>query len=149
MKRFLAALLLALSLGGSALADDRRVTLTLDGRPVSRNSGVAVARDGVIYADVVDLTRAFNGLLTFHGPATLVTIDGKTATFTAGSRTAQINQGAIMMRGQAFMRNGDLFVPLDFFVTQVAGAKLRVNRALTKADIYVNANPLSFTSRRP
>ncbi len=64
-----------------------------------------------------------------------------TATFTAGSRTATLQQGAPTMRGQIFLRNGDFFVPLDFFITQVAGAKVQIDPAQTKANIYVNANP--------
>lgn len=147
MTRLLAALLcaltLALGVGGPASAADKTVKLTLDGRPVDRAGGVAVARNGVVYANLVDLVKSFNGLLTFQGAGAVVSIGAVTATFTAGSRTAKVGEGAQTMRGQTFLRNGDLFVPLDFFVTQVAGAKVKIDPSLSRADIRVNANPLS------
>jgi glutamine cyclotransferase len=123
------------------LASDRDVKLTLDGRPVDRIGGVAVVRNGVVYADVVPLVKSFDGLLTFQGNAVVVTIHGITGRFTDGSRTALINGGAVTMRGQTFKRNGDWYVPLETFITQIAKAKVRVNAAQTQADISVNANP--------
>ncbi|HEX3550883.1 MAG TPA: stalk domain-containing protein [Candidatus Elarobacter sp.] len=143
MKRALAGLLLAatVAVASPALAADRAVGLTLDGRPVDRAGGVAVLHNGVIYGDVVDLVKSFDGLLTFQGNAVAVTINGVNARFTTGSRTAMINDGAVTMEGQAFVRNGDIFVPLNTFVTRVAQAKLRVNPARTHADIFVNASP--------
>lgn len=147
MTRLFAALLCALTLalgaGAPASAADRVVKLTLDGRPVDRAGGVAVARNGVVYANLVDLVKSFDGLLTFQGRGAVVTLNGVTASFTPGSRTAKIGEGAQTMKGQTFVRNGDLFVPLDFFVTQVARAKLTVDPAQTRADIRVNANPVS------
>ncbi len=145
MTRLLAAFLCALVLGlaAPASAADKNVKLTLDGRPVDRSGGIAVARGGVVYADVVDLVKAFDGLLTFHGNAVEVTIDSVTATFSAGSRTALLQEGSATMPGQVFRRNGDFYVPLGFFITRVAKAKLRTDPALTRADIYVNASPLS------
>ena len=47
------------------------------------------------------------------------------------------------MRGPAFLRNGDLYVPLDTFITRVANAKVRISPDQKQADIFVNANPLS------
>jgi hypothetical protein len=141
--RLLAAILLVFSLAAPALAKDSPVTLTLDGRPVDRHGGVAVAHNGLVYADVVDLVKSFNGLLTFHGNAVLVTIHGTTARFTVGSRTALIDQGSVQMRGATFRRNGDIYVPLEFFITRVARAKVQIDKSLAHARIYVNANPLS------
>jgi hypothetical protein len=143
VNRLLAAVLLSFSLAAPALAMDSPVALTLDGRPVDRHGGIAVAHQGIVYADVVDLVKAFNGLLTFHHDAALVTIQGTTARFTLGSRTALIDQGSVVMRGPAFRRNGDIYVPLEFFVTRVARAKVRIDKSLAHARIYVNANPLS------
>ncbi|HEY0383991.1 MAG TPA: hypothetical protein VGC72_17490 [Candidatus Elarobacter sp.] len=142
MKRLLTALALGIALLApttSALAADRDVKLTLDGRPVDRAGGVAVLRNGVVYADVVPLIKSFDGLLTFQGNAVVVTIHGITGRFTEGSRTALINQGAVTMRGQTFKRNGDWYVPLETFITQIAKAKLHVNAAQTQADISVNS----------
>ncbi|MDQ6944270.1 MAG: hypothetical protein M3169_17370 [Candidatus Eremiobacteraeota bacterium] len=144
MKRLLTALALGLALlapNTSALAADREVKLTLDGRPVDRAGGIAVVRNGIVYADVVPLVKSFDGLLTFQGNAVVVTIHGITGRFTDGSRTALINAGAVTMRGQTFKRNGDWYVPLETFITNVAKAKVRVNAAQTQADISVNANP--------
>ena len=142
MKSLTAALALAMALLAAlpGLAADRNVKLTLDGRPVDRAGGVAMLRNGVIYADVVPLVKSFDGLLTFQGNAVVVSIHGVTGRFTEGSRTALINQGAVTMRGQTLKLNGDFYVPLDTFITRVALAKLRVNPAQTQADIYVNTS---------
>jgi hypothetical protein len=141
MTRPIAALAAALMLFAAvpASAADRAVKLTLDGRPVDRAGGVAVLHNGVLYANVVPLVKSFDGLLTFQGKAVVVTINGVTGRFTEGSRTALINDGAVTMPGQTFKRDGDLYVPLDVFVTQIAKAKLRTNPARTQADIFVNA----------
>jgi hypothetical protein len=142
----LAASLLALALLASArpaFAADQAIKLRLDGRPVDRAGGVAVLHNGVVYADVVVLVKSFNGLLTFQGNAVEVSIGTTTARFTVGSRTMTIDQGAVTMGGQTFMRNGDIFVPLVPFITQLAHAKVNIDRAAGRADILVNANPLS------
>ncbi len=146
MKRFAAILALALSLAAAnapAFAADRDVKLTLDGRPVDRAGGVATLHNGVVYGNVVSLVKSFNGLLTFQGDAVEVSIGTTVARFTAGSRTMKLGEGAETMRGPAFKRNGDFYVPLDAFVTRVANAKLTVDRAQTHADINVNSNPQS------
>jgi hypothetical protein len=143
MNKLLTALALGIALlapSVSAFAADREVKLTLDGRAVDRAGGVAVVRNGVVYADVVPLVKSFDGLLTFQGNAVVVTIHGITGRFTDGSRTALINDGAVTMRGQTFKRNGDWYVPLDTFITQIAKAKVRVNAAQTQADISVNSS---------
>ena len=144
MKRLSAALLASLMLAaaGPALAADSPVKLRLDGRPVDRAGGVAVIHNGVVYADVVDLVKSFNGLLTFQGSAVQVSIGTTSARFTVGSRTVTINDGALTMPGQTFQRNGDIYVPLATFVTQVAHAQVRIDRARKTADILVNASPL-------
>jgi hypothetical protein len=143
MNKLLTALALGIALlapSVSAFAADREVKLTLDGRAVDRAGGVAVVRNGVVYADVVPLVKSFDGLLTFQGNAVVVTIHGITGRFTDGSRTALINDGAVTMRGQTFKRNGDWYVPLETFITQIAKAKVRVNAAQTQADISVNSS---------
>ena len=143
MKRILTALVAALALLAAvpALAADRPVKLTLDGRPVDSAGGVAVLHGGVVYADVVPLVKSFNGLLTFQGDAVVVTINGVTGRFTPGSRTALINDGAVTMPGQTFKRDGDLYVPLEIFVTRVAKARVKFDSSKTHADIAVNASP--------
>ncbi len=127
MIRILAAIVLGVALTGPALAADRVLRLTIDGRPVDRNG-------------VIDLVKSFNGLVTFQGPALVVTISGVTATFTNGSRTAKVGQGAVMMRGPAILREREMFVPLDTFVTRLTNAKVRLSRDRTQADILVNVS---------
>ena len=146
MTRAAAVLFLALALAGStipAFAGDRAVKLSLDGRPVDRAGGVALVRNGVVYADLIDLVKSFDGLLTFQGSAIEVSIGTTVARFTVGSRTVMIDQGAITMPGQTLKLNGDIYVPLSTFVVQVAHARLRVDATQTHAEIFVNANPLS------
>jgi hypothetical protein len=146
MTRLAVALLLALALAGSSspvFAADRVVKLSLDGRPVDRAGGVALVRHGVVYADLVDLVKSFDGLLTFQGNAVEVSIGTTVARFTIGSRTVMIDQGAITMPGQTLKLNGDIYVPLSTFVVDLAHAKLRVDATQTHADIFVNSNPLS------
>ena len=138
MIRILAAIALGIALTGPAAAGDRVVRLTIDGRPVDRNGGSAVLHNGIVYADVIDLVKSFNGLVTFQGPALVVTITGVTATFTNGSRTAKVGDGSVVMRGPAFMREREMFVPLDTFVTRLTTAKVRLNRDRTQADILVS-----------
>ena len=140
MIRILAAIVLGVALTGPALAADRVLRLTIDGRPVDRNGGSAVMHNGIVYADVIDLVKSFNGLVTFQGPALVVTISGVTATFTNGSRTAKVGQGAVMMRGPAILREREMFVPLDTFVTRLTNAKVRLSRDRTQADILVNVS---------
>jgi len=146
MTRLAAALVLALTLAGAscpASAADRVVKLSLDGRPVDRAGGVAFVHNGVVYADLIDLVKSFNGLLTFQGNAVEVSIGTTVARFTIGSHTVMIDQGSLAMPGQTLSRNGDVYVPLATFVNDVAHAKLRVDSSQKHADIFVNSNPLS------
>ena len=141
MKRISTIALLALTMTGSALAADQIVHLTLDGRPVDRAGGVAMRHHGIVYADLRDLVRAFNGLVTYQGQKSVVSVGTHVATFTLGSRTMLLDQGALMMKGQPFVRNGDVYVPLDAFVRNLARARVTYSGA--NADIRVNANPIS------
>lgn len=143
MKKLLTALALTLTLAAPlaapARAADAIVALTLDGRPVDTRGPSAMRHGGVVYGNVVNLVKSFDGLLTFQGNAVVVTIHGITGRFTEGSRTAIINDGAVTMSGRTFRYNGDIYVPLDTFVTGVAKAKLSLNAAKTRADITVNS----------
>jgi hypothetical protein len=144
VKKLLTALALTLMLAAPlapARAADSTVALTLDGRPVDTRGPSAMKHAGTVYGNVVNLTKTFDGLLTFQGNAVVVTINGVTGRFTEGSRTALVNDGAVTMPGRAYRSNGDFYVPLDTFVTRVAKAKLRLNAAQTRADIFVNTSP--------
>jgi hypothetical protein len=129
----------ALSLTARASAADSVVELTLDGRPVDRHAGAAVLHHGLIFADAVDLTRCFDGLITLlRSGAATITIGPNTATFTPGSSRATVNARAIALPAAPFTRNGDLFVPLDAFITSIAGANVRYSNLRHHADIRVN-----------
>lgn len=136
----IASLALAVILLAAAPAD-RNVILTLDGRPVDRKGGIAVLRSGVVYADVVDLVKSFNGLLTFQGRSVVITIGSAYGKFTIGSPTAKIGRTVVALPGRPFVRNGDIYVPLTAFVRGVAHAKVTIAPDRRSADIAVNPNP--------
>lgn len=141
MKRIATIALLALIMTLPALAADQLIHLTLDGRPLDRAGGVALRHGGVVYADLRDLVKTFNGLVTYQGPKAVVSVGTHVGTFTVGGRTMLLDQGAVTLRGRPFMRNGDVYVPLDAFVRSLAHASVTYNG--TSADIHVNANPIS------
>jgi hypothetical protein len=58
-------------------------------------------------------------------------------------RGASVDGAQVMLPGAPFMRNGDLYVPLQFFITRIASARVQFNGDRTRADIRVNSNPLS------
>ena len=125
-----------------ALADDAAVKLTLDGRPVDHNTGIAVLHRGGIFADAIDLTKCFDGFISLRrdGSAT-ITIGPNTATFRPGSRHAIINAMVVELTAAPLMRNGDLYVPLAAFIAQVAMVKMRADTARHRADILVSFGP--------
>lgn len=147
MRRTIAALAAMLALAVvpvASLAKDHLVALTLDGRPVDRAGGNAVWRAGVVYADTVDITKSFNGLYSFQkGGGAIITIGANTGTFQPATLRASINKTALTMPGKPFVRDGEIYVPLDFFIRHMTDAKVQINAAKTHADIRVNANPLS------
>ena len=148
MMRTLAALFIGFALCGPlvcapARAADTIVKLTLDGRPVDRSSGSAILHGGIVYGNLVDLVRSFDGVLTFQHDVTVVSVNGATATFTVDSATAKLGVATVPMRGPVFIHDGDVFVPLEFFITRVVNAKVRISPDQSRADIYVNSNPLS------
>ncbi len=145
MRRVLLAVAIAAASTLPARAADTVVHLTLDNRPVDRAGGVAVMRDGVTFGDAVDLAKSFDGAITYRGTdnrTAEITIGNNTATFAAGSPAALLNAKRVALGATPFMRNGDLYIPLGFFVSHVASARLRVDNVTHHANIYVNANPL-------
>jgi hypothetical protein len=143
MKRvsFSVAVAAALVFAASAVAGaaDSLVRLTLDGRPVDRAGGIAVLHNKVVLADVIDLTKAFDGLLTFpNRQSVTVTINGTTVRFRVGSAIAVANDKPFRMAAAPIMHNGDIFVPLQTFAT-LGGA--RVNLSKGRADLRISVNP--------
>jgi hypothetical protein len=141
MKRLAAALAAVLLTSAPALAKDHLVTLTMDGRPVDRVRGIALLHDGVVYADSIDLVKTFEGLVTFGGNSERIVIKNHIGTFTSGTHNAVVDGKRVVLPGAPFMRAGDLYVPLEFFIARIASARVRF--APGQADIRVNLNPLS------
>ncbi len=132
-----AALFLAAAVASDAA--DPIVRLTLDGRPVDRTGGIAVLHNGVVLADVVDLTKAFDGLLTFPDTKSVtVTVNGTTVRFRVGSATAVANDKPFRMRTAPIVHNGDIFVPLQTFAT-LGGATVNLTKG--RADLRISVNP--------
>ncbi|MBC5809819.1 MAG: hypothetical protein GIW95_03045 [Candidatus Eremiobacteraeota bacterium] len=137
MKRSLAVLavtLFAVSLGYArpAVAADAVYTLTIDGRPLTppgKPTG-ALSHGGVVYVDVVQITKAFSGLLTFGsgGSTVTVSVGHKTATFIAGKTTADFGGTTKALSGKPFVIDGDLFVPLSA-VAALTNSKFSISPA--------------------
>jgi len=141
MKRLVIALAAVLLTLAPALAKDHLVKLTMDGRAVDRIGGIALLHDGVVYADSIDLVKTFDGLVTFSGNSLKIEIRSHVGTFTAGKRRATVDGAPVMLPGAPFLRNGDLYVPLDYFIRHIAGARVRFSPG--RADVLVNMNPRS------
>ena len=118
-------------------AADVPVVLTLDGRPVSKRPGMAVRHNGVLFVDVVDLTKVFDGLLVFDGPRTVkIALRGHTATFTVGSPAARIDGKKTKLPAAPLLRNGDIYIPMSVMVGPRTGIGLNVIDP-THADLHV------------
>ena len=142
MKRLAALALLLCTTALPAFAADGVVHLTLDGRPVDKHGGIAVMHGGTVFVDAVDMTKTFNGLISMRtGGSATITIQGSTGAFVPGSTTTVVN-GVKARIPAPFMRGGDLFIPLNFFITRLTRAKVRIDAARRRADILVNASPM-------
>jgi hypothetical protein len=124
-----AALLVAAAsfgFGARASAADAVVELTLDGRPVDRHAGSAILHHGFVFADAIDLTKCFDGFITLlPGGAATITIGPNTGTFRPGLRRATINAMLVALPAAPFIHDGDLFVPLEPFIKDIAAASVR------------------------
>src|ERR1700684_985014 len=100
-------------------AADRAYTILIDGRPMTENpkDTGGLFHDGVVFVDVVELTRAYNGLVTFadHGRTMTISIGKRTATFKKGRPFAVVNGGAVKLSGPPFISEGDFYVPITAF----------------------------------
>jgi hypothetical protein len=120
------AALMAVAWALPSLAADVPYTILLDGRPLTpRSSGTgALARNGVVFVDVVVATKTFSGLLTFAdaGNTVRLSIQHQTAVFRVGKR-AQFDGKVRVLPGAPFKVNGDIYVPL-VTVARLGGATL-------------------------
>ena len=136
--------LVALSaLPSAALAADRPLDLTMGGRPISRTGPVAFFHGGVAYVSANELVRAYGGLTSQTGGATSITLGPRTAIFTPGSSVVRVDRAPLTMPAPALVSSGSLYVPLEFFVSNVARGTVRINAGSGTADITVVTSPTS------
>lgn len=140
MKRVLATVLLAGSLGAPALAADRPLTVTIEGRPVTSGSSMARVRDGVAYARLTELVRTYNGIASTTNGATTVTVRSRRATFVPGSGFVVLGGTRMRLAHPAFTDGGVLYVPLAFFVKRVGGGRIAIDPSMSSADISIARN---------
>jgi hypothetical protein len=138
VKRTLLAAVAAILLTVAPALADAPVVLTFDGRPLDRHPGAALLHNGVVYADVVDLTRALDGVLSFPTRRSVeILVDGNVGTFTVGRPVMALNRGSAKIDGAPFVHDGDIYVPLRAFVVRLAQRRVTANAAHTRADIQV------------
>lgn len=136
--------LVAISASSAAVfAADRALALTIDGRPISRTEPVALFHDGVAYASAIELVRSYGGITSQTGGATAITLGSRVAIFTPGSSIGQVDGARLTMPAPAFVTGGSLYVPLTFFVTQVAGGTVRIDTVAGTAAITLGPSPTS------
>ncbi len=120
-----------------AAAVDQRVSLTLDGRPVSTRS-VALVRNGVLFVDCIDVTRVFDGLLVFERRGVRISVRGHTESFRLGSLIAVVDKTNVRLRVAPFEYEGDIFVPFDPIIKADPALHITwINRH--HADLHVDA----------
>ena len=138
--RAFGAALMAVAWGTAVLAADVPYTILLDGRPLTpRSSGTgALARNGVVFVDVVVATKTFSGLLTFadEGNTVRLSIQHQTAVFRVGKIRAQFDGKVRVLPGAPFKVNGDIYVPL-VTVARLGGATLAFDPAHQAARLGV------------
>ena len=121
-----------------ARATDTVYTVQVDGRPLTedpKDTG-ALSHDGVVYVDVVKITKAYSGLLTFSdgGATVTVSIEKRTAAFTKGRPVARLDTGSMKLSGAPFIYNGDLYVPITAFA-RFAKSKVKIDKAARVAQL--------------
>jgi hypothetical protein len=119
-------------------AADMRVTLTLDGRPISSRPATALMRGGVLFVDAVDMTRVFDGLLVFEKNGIRISVRGHSESFRIGQHVAVVDDTNVKLQAAPFEYNGDIFVPLSTIIG--ADPALRVTWVNQHhADLHINA----------
>lgn len=149
MKRIVATSVLASLLVAPALASDRPLSVTIDGRPITRGTSMARIHNGVAYANLTELVRTYNGIVTTTRGATTVTVRTRRATFVPGSSSVVLNDGKLPLRDPAFMDRGALYVPLAFFVKRVGGGRIAIDRGMKTADISIAVDPVTPPTAKP
>ena len=149
MKRCMTLLLLSIGLASPALAADRPLDLTIDGRPISRTGSVALFHRNVAFVNLIELVRSFGGLVTLSKSGAAVTLRSHSATFVSDRATATVDAVPMTMPAAAFTAGGVLYVPLEFFVNRIAGGTVRVDAGAATARIAPGADPAPDASASP
>jgi Intracellular proteinase inhibitor/Copper amine oxidase N-terminal domain len=152
-RRLFASLFVVLaSFGGVAAAADVPYTVLLDGRPLTgKMAGTsAILHGGVLFADVVVAVKTFSGLLTFAdgGRTARLTVRGRTAFFTLGNRTAQVEGKSVTLEGAPFRLNGDYFVPIAT-VARLGRAKVTIDEKFHTASLTVRPADVPHAAPAP
>ena len=122
-------------LAAPAVAADRSLAVTIDGRPLSRGPSTALFHRDAAYADVDELVRSFGGLVTSTRGTTTVTLAGRSATFAVGRPSVVLDGRRIALAHPAFVVDRRTYVPLDFFITRIARGSLDVDATAATARI--------------
>ncbi len=146
MKRLVALAISFAALAAPALAADRTLALTIDGRPLSRSAPVALVHDGIAYANAIELVRAYGGIVSIAKSSVRVTLRAHTASFTRGSSNAILDGTKLAMPGPALREDNSIYVPLAFFVTNVTGGRVNVDLDAGTARITLAVEPQSTPS---
>lgn len=110
-----------------ARSADIPYSIFIDGRPVDARTPSGISRRGVMYVDVVRAVKTFDGLLTFAGGRTRVTITGTTIDFRIGSSYGFMGTTRVLLPGPPFVADGQTYVPLAT-IAKLASAKLTIDR---------------------
>lgn len=146
MKRLFALAISFALLAGPAVAADRTLALTIDGRPLSRSGPVALVHDGIAYANAIELVRAYGGIVSIAKGSLRATLRTHTASFARGSSIAIVDGSKLAMPGPALREDGTIYVPLAFFVMKVSGGRVNVDLDAHTARITLAAEPLPTLS---
>ncbi len=150
LKASLVLTLLSLLVGSPVLAAERPLTLRVDGRPASHDTTIAKLRDDVAYVELVTLARIFGGLVSIRSSGTTATIGSHIARFRANQNSATIDGKLVTMATASFEEDGELYVPLAFFVKHVVpGTTLSIDRTSGVASLFVRSTLLEVGSPSP
>jgi hypothetical protein len=136
----------------AARAADTTYTILIDGRPLTENpkDTGGLVHDGVVFGDVVKLTKAYSGLLTFaNGDRTVtVSIRKRTATFTKGRLYAVVGGGTVKLSGMPFLYDGDLYVPIAA-LARLTRSKVAIDRTALTANLITPGSSATSTFAKP
>jgi hypothetical protein len=151
MTRPFVAVLLTIATAGavaplSVRAADVPYSIFVDGRPVDARTPSGISHGGVMFVDVVRAVKTFDGLLTFAGGRTRVTISGTTIDFRIGSSYGFMGTTRVQLPGAPFVAEGQTYVPLAT-IAKLASARLTIDRRNHRD--YLALAPLPAPSPTP